>query len=285
MVKPATNGRRIVKLSSLLILVTIALVLLHFVAIKKVHAEKIPAPKPAQTPTSQQLASMAGSINSIVNSDPDIDVGVSIINLNDNQSQQYGVTDPFEAASTAKLITAADYLHHVEAGSASLGDSVNGATAQYELQQMIEVSDDNAWLAFNDLLGHPDLQNYASSIGLTNYDPDLNTLPASDIATLLQKLYEGKLLNSSDTRLLLSYMAAANYSDYIGGVVPGNVKFYHKAGVLDDRIHDAAIIDNGKNPIVLVIFTKNESDESDAAPDQVQIIQQISTAVFNAYSI
>jgi hypothetical protein len=47
--------------------------------------------------------------------------------------------------------------------------------------------------------------------------------------------------------------------------IPAGVKVYHKAGWLDDRVHDAAIIDNGKHPYVLVIFTKDISGDYNAA--------------------
>lgn len=275
--------KRLKKFISLGCLVTAVLLLAHFLTIKHVHAEKSP-PKPAP-PSIQQLVGLSSSINSTMNSNPNIDVSVSLIDLNTNRLQHFGEHAAFEAGSTAKLITAADYLHHVEQGKASLNQIIEGSSAQSELQQMIEVSDDNSWYALNDFLGHADLSSFAASQGLSGYDADTNTLTSNDIALLLQKLYQGKLLNSQHTRLLLGYMAVANYNGYIASVVPANVKFYHKAGFLDDRVHDAAIIDNGKRPIVLVIFTKNELDDTQADPAQVQIIQAIAQAVLNAYSI
>lgn len=274
-----------VKPAGLIALAALVLILIaHFTLIKHTHAQAKTSPK--ESPLSiQQVTAMANSINSIINSHPDIDVGVAIVDLNNDRTEQYGVANPFEAASTTKLITAADFLHHVEDGDDDLHESINGKSAQYELQQMIEVSDDNAWQAFNDKLGHPELLSYASGIGLKDYDPDVNTLPANDIAILLKKLYQGQLLNQRYTKLLLDYMAVANYDGYIGGVIPNHVKFYHKAGVLEDRIHDAAIVDDGKRSLVIVIFTKNEDDENAASPDQSPIIQQIAAAALNAYSI
>ncbi|HVV67098.1 MAG TPA: serine hydrolase [Candidatus Saccharimonadales bacterium] len=274
------------KFITVLVLAGVVIVAFHFVINPKARAQtKNTSALAAKPLDAEQLGALQNNINTTINANPDIDVAVSIVDLGSGQTARYGITDPFEAASTAKLITAADYLHHVEEGDASLNDQINGSSAQYELQQMIVVSDDNAWQAFNDDLGHPDLQSYASSIGLTDYNPDDNTMPANDIALLLQKLYRGQLLDKAHTDLLLGYMSRANYTGYIEAEVPGGVKFYHKAGLLQDRVHDAAIIDNGKRAIILVIFTKNEDDENDPSPAQTQIIQQITTSVLNAYSI
>lgn len=274
------------KFITVLLLALVAIVVFHFAVNPKARAQtKATSSLPAKPLSTEQIGMLQNNVNATINANPDIDVAVSVIDLGSGQTEQYGITDPFEAASTAKLITAADYLHHVEQGEASLNDRFNGHSAQYELQQMIVVSDDNAWQAFNDDLGHPDLQSYAASIGLTDYDPDDNTLTAGDIALLLQKLYKGQLLDKTHTNLLLDYMARANYTGYIEAEVPGSVKFYHKAGLLQDRVHDAAIIDNGKRAIVLVIFTKNEDDENDTSPVQTQIIQDIAQAVLQAYAI
>ena len=235
--------------------------------------------------SSAEITTLGSNVQAIIAQNPDVEIGVAVVDLKTGNRQSYGVADSFEAASTAKLITAADFLHHVEDGNANLSDTVNGNSAQYELQQMIEVSDDDAWAALNDTLGHADLATYAASIGLVNYNVDANTLPATDIATLLQKLYAQQLLNQANTALLLGYMAQANYAQYIGAVVPQNAQFYHKAGYLEDRVHDAGIIDDGTHAVAIVIFTKNAGDDENASPAQPTAIQQIAAAILKAYHI
>lgn len=262
--------------------VLIILVLQHLIFAKHALGHEVKA-KVVKPLTSAQLAKLSNNINQIINNNQDIDIAVSVIDLKTSAHQNYGLQDPFEAASTGKLITATDFLHHVEQGSDSLNETINGDTAKYELQQMIVISDNDAWQTFNDLLGHDDLESYASSLGITNYSADYNTLTADDIAILLQKLYTNQLLNKSDTQLLLGYMAKANENNYIGPAAPSDAKFYHKAGILDDRVHDAAIIDNGKRPIVLVIFTREDGDED--YTNRAQIIQQITAQVLRSYSI
>lgn len=250
------------------------------------HAQASTTPPPSSVAkTTQPLintSSLGPAMNSIISNYPGLQIGVSVINLNTGEKFNYGVQDPYIGASVSKLITASLYLHNVEDGNASLLDTINDQPAKYKLQQMIEQSDNDAWVAFNSILGHDNLQNYAQQIGLQNYNATDNTVTPSDVALLLQQLYTGKLLSKTNTQLLLSYMQNANEADYIPAAVPSGVKVYHKAGYLDDRAHDAAIIDNGQNPYILVVFTKS----SDAYDFQqgIQLFHQITgatTSVFN----
>jgi beta-lactamase class A len=220
------------------------------------------AAKPSLSATQQ--AEMSKEVNNIISNYPSLETGVAVTDLNSNKSYQYGVNQPYIAASISKLITACLFLHEVEAGKYSLSDAVGDASAKYQLRQLIEQSDNDAWLAFNDLLTHDSLKDYANSIGINNYDPDENTLSVSDVALLLSKLYKNQLLSPANTKLLLSFMQNANEDDFIVASVPDGAKVYHKAGWLDDRVHDAAIIDDGKHPYVLVIFTKDDSGQYDS---------------------
>jgi beta-lactamase class A len=233
--------------------------------------------------SASQAAAMASQINAVITAHPDMNIGVAIEDLNTEKSYHYGVSEPFIAASISKILTATLFLHKVENGQQTLSEAVGGYTAQYELQQLIEVSDDNAWANLNDLLTHDALLAYARQIGLTNYDPDQNTLSVGDISLLLSKLYKNELLNDDHTNLLMTYMHDANYDNWIVASVPTGVKIYHKIGFLDDRMHDAAIIDNGKHPYVLVIFTKM-ADGSDYDSDEGhQVFAAITTASVQAF--
>jgi beta-lactamase class A len=220
---------------------------------------------------------MGDDVNAIISAHPEFDTGVAVQDLNSGKTYTYGENQPYIAASVSKVLTATLYLHEVEQDEASLSDQVGNATAQYQIQQLIENSDNDAWQALNDLLGHDELKAYADQIGLDNYDPDENTLTVDTIATLYGKLYKNELLNKSDTKLLLSYMKNANETEFISASVPDSVTVYHKAGWLDDRIHDAAIIDNGKHPYVLVIFTKAQNGTYDTTVGQ-QVFTDITKA-------
>lgn len=199
---------------------------------------------------------MGQQINSIISRYPNMQVGVSVININDGKQYNYGVNKGFIAASTSKLLTATLFLHQSESGKTSLTQTINNDTAQHQLKSMIVDSDNDAWSAFNTLLTHDALKAWANQIGMSSYDVENNIDTPSDIALLLSKLYKNELINQQNTRLLLGYMQNANEAEYIVSAVPKNVNVYHKAGWLDDRINDTAVIDDGKNPYVLVIYSK-----------------------------
>lgn len=228
-------------------------------------------------PKAENIDSMSNKINNIIASHRQMQVAVSVVTLNDSAKHTYGVTNGFLAASTAKLISACVFLHQVEQGSRSLDDTINGKTADVQIKQMIELSDNTAWVNINTELTHPTMKQWADGIGLVGYDVEKNILTADDIALLLSKLYKGELLNKQHTQLLLSYMQDANETQYIVSGVPTGVKVYHKAGWLDDRINDAAIIDDGKMPYVLVIYSKANSGTYDTSVGQ-EMFKQITSA-------
>lgn len=225
---------------------------------------------------------MSEQINAIITAHPELQIGVSVVNLKNNQAVNYGVAEPFEAASTGKLITAVLFMHRVEQGQDSLSETLGGLRASTQLQKMIVDSDNTAWKVLNDHLSHAELKQYASEIGINSYSPDKNTISVSDEALLLSKLYQKKLLNPGHTTTLLGYMKNAEGGNYISKAVPSGVTLYHKAGWLDDRAHDVAIIDDGKQPYVLAIFTKANSGMYDftAGPQIFQQITSSTTQVF-----
>ena len=247
----------------------------------KASAAKVVIAKP--TLNTAQATAMAAQINSVISQHPDMDIGVSMRDLDNDQSYHYGVSSPFIAASISKVLTATLFLHQVEQGQQSLNEDVDGNSASYELQQLIEISDNTAWSNLNDLLTHNALATYAQSIGLQNYDPDQNTLTVDDISMLLDKLYKNELLKPADTQMLMNYMHDANYDGYIVASVPSNVKVYHKVGFLDDRVNDAAIIDNGKHPYVLVIFTKMDDGGDYDNTEGHQVFADITTTTTGVF--
>lgn len=238
-------------------------------------------PHPAKTIS---LAAMNSAVNGVISKNSDIDFEVAVTDLNNGSQLSFGQSGPMTAASVSKVMTATDFLSQVELGNESLGETLeDGNTAGYDLQQMIVVSDDTSWDSLNDELGYTQLQSYANNIGLSSYDYETNTLSAQDTATLFSELYQGKLLNHSDTQLLLGYMQQANYRNLIIPAVPSSDTVYHKVGEYDDNVNDAAIITNGKQTIVLVIFTNGNGiyDWSDRAT----MIQSITTPILEYFNL
>lgn len=246
--------------------------------------EQIEKPK-NETQKELDHTQMAAEINAVISEYPGMDIGVSWVDIKTGQTGNYGVQNPFVAASTAKLLTAIAFLRDVENGTNSLDEMVGSRSAKDALEAMIVRSDNQAWADFNtSVLSHQELATYASSIGLTNYDPDRNTITPADLARLLSDLYQHRLINKQHTTLLLSYMERAYEApvQFIPNLAPSGVKVYHKPGYLTDRLHDAAIIDNGTRPYVLIVFSKSRSGvyNSTAGTD---VFTRIANASFDSF--
>lgn len=241
------------------------------------HAAALAANEHRQT----QRQAFANTANKVINSNPGITFSVAAIDLNTNSQQVFGSTDPMEAASVGKLLTAALFLHETENRQASLGQTIGDGNAKDELQLLIQQSDDTAWQYFNDFLGHAALQDYAQSLGLASYDVDANSISTTDVAKLLRQLYLGHLLDARDTHLLLSFMTNTNYEDIVTPAVPTGDKIYHKVGLIDDNVNDAAIITSGQKSLVLVVFTDGHGAQN--WDQRAGMIQQIAAACIQAY--
>lgn len=242
-------------------------------AVTEEQKEELPK---IDTPALQQ------KIDGIIAQHPNLQISVSYTDIKSSESVHTGVQAPYIAASTSKLLAAALFLSEAQKSKYRLDQQVGGAPAGSQLQLMIEKSDNSSWNAFRTLLGHHALERYAKEIGMTSYHSEGNTGSPSDIAVLLEKLYGNKLLNRDYTELLLSYMQNASESQYISAAVPQDSKVYHKAGYLQDRAHDAAIIDNGKQPFVLVVFTKSNSGAYNFELG-TRIMHEITSAALSAY--
>ena len=220
------------------------------------------------------------NVNAIINNNPSIDIGVSVIDINTNTKANYGIQDNFAGASTTKVLTAAAYLHDVETGRSSLTQSLSGATAQQQIRRMINQSNNTSWEVLNSAVGSTRLELYAHQQGMSSYKYYGNLMTSSDQALLLSKLYKQELLNESNTRLLLSFMQNTNNEDMIPVVKPNGSTLYHKYGQLDDRLHDSAIVVYKNRPIVLVIYTKGGASDGSNYASRTKLIQSIAQSVF-----
>ena len=279
--KTAGPSRRWLLKAIVLLLVALPVGLLTFKINTHVKAADHQAVLAAKVQKQSQLEVFRKAANGVIAANPGITFSIAAIDLNSGASQDLGTSDSMEAASVAKLLTAALFLHQTETGQDSLNEQFGGASASYQLQQLIQQSDDNAWALFNDYLGHSALLTYSRQIGLASYDPDTNTITASDVALFLEKLYQGKLLSRSHTSLLLSFMQNTNYEGFITPAVPTGDTIYHKVGLVDDNVNDAAIITHGRQAFALVIFTDGHGTEDWAT--RASLMQKIARSAISGY--
>ena len=192
---------------------------------------------------------------------------------------EYGVQAAFVAASTAKVLAAEAYYHLVETGGASLDDPLGAYTAEFQLQAMIQQSDNDSWSLIMDAVGHAELTDYAASIGV-DYAPTSNTLTPAEMARILAGLYSGTLLEPGHTAQLLSYMQDTNYETLIPAAVPAGITVFHKYGLLAGQLHDAGILAQDGKAYALVIYTKGAGLGS--VPERTEVIHQLTAAVVEA---
>lgn len=217
---------------------------------------------------------MNAAINRIVAAQQ-YSIGVSLEDISTGDVLTYGATTPFDAASTAKVVAACAFYHLVETGHASLAQPMGAYNAQFNLKEMINISDNDSWHNITAAVGIDNLKAYAASIGV-DYDTDTNSLTPSGEARILSQLYAGKLLNKADTAQLLSYMQNTNEESMIPAAVPSSITVYHKYGLLDGALHDAGILAQGTTRYALVIYTQNTDDSDDVArTDTIQSITRI----------
>lgn len=215
-------------------------------------------------------------ISALISENSQYEIGVTIQSVASGQQKTYGVATPFVAASTSKLVVAAAYYKAVEKGTLSLDTDLENYPAWYQIKQMVQQSNNNSWDLLVAQMGRPALQAYARSIGI-DYTTGINTISTSGMATFLTKLYQGKLLNKEHTDQLLAYMQNTNDELLIPAAVSGGVTVYHKYGLFDGTLHDAAIITKNGESYALVIYTNDDTDSTD--PQRTALIHRITELV------
>lgn len=237
-------------------------------------------PQAAQrTPVAAAPDSLEEKIDAVISDAGDYRVGVALSDISGDAALTFGDTDLFTAASTAKIITAAAYYHLVENGEAALDEPMGDYDAAFQLESMVNESNNDSWLLLMDAVGYPRLTDYAASIGVT-YDPGKNVLTPADMALVLKQLYAGKLLNAENTAELLGYMQDTNNEDLIPAGSRSGIEVHHKYGELGGDLHDAAILNYRGSTFALVVFTENADGTED--PAQAETIRDITRTVEDA---
>lgn len=242
------------------------------------------APASAAAPAPSAIdAELEAEINAVIDANSDYQVGVAVVDVSDGADpadvHEYGVQAPFVAASTAKVLAAEAYYHLVETGEASLDDRLGAYTAEFQLQAMIQQSDNDSWSLIMDAVGHEELAEYAASIGV-DYAATSNTLTPAEMARILGGLYSGELLEPADTAQLLSYMQDTNNESLIPAAVPDGITVFHKYGLLNGALHDAGILAKDGKAYAVVIYTKGAGMES--VPARTEVIHDLTSAVAGA---
>ncbi len=247
---------------------------------KKTQKQAKVAPIDTQTPKPQADA----ALNQIIASwarQYSFKSSVVVTELTGNlRSASYNPTSSVVPASTYKIYVAYALLHGIEQGGYTLNTKTDdGNTILTDLQNMILNSDNDAARTLGFLYGWKNINTLLQSQGINstnlyNYVPP-STLPigdkhttATDLATVLNKLYNGQLLNQTNTQLLLNLLETQHYRERIPAGVPSGVTVADKPGWLGPADgesgyteNDAAIVYGPKSTYILVITTTGSATQ------------------------
>lgn len=228
------------------------------------------------TPSTSVAASLRNKIESVLDEAAEYRIGIALSKAPDGEDLTFGDTSTFTAASTAKILTAAAYYAMVEDGRANLDDPMGNYDASFQLEAMVNKSNNVSWLLLMEAVGYQQLSDYATSIGVA-YHPQRNLLTAAEMALILKQLHAGELLNADHTAQLLGYMQDTNYQGLIPAAAGPNIEVHHKYGRLHGRLHDAALLTHRDSTYALVIYTKNPGGVR--SNDQIEIIQRLTAVI------
>lgn len=194
---------------------------------------------------------------------------INVSNL-DLREASHNKDEPMIPASAYKVYLAYAVMHSIEKGSLSMAtETQGGQTIEQCLNEMIINSDNVCANNIGLLIGWDKANQMLKEIGLTstdlnNYDSSGERIngnketTAADMTIFLKKLYEGAILNDSDTNKLIELMKQQVRRERIPAGLPADVEVASKPGWLGGVQTDAGIVYGQKSIYLIVIFT-NES--------------------------
>jgi beta-lactamase class A len=147
-----------------------------------------PSAAPGEPVTGVVAQSAAAAVDAVDAAHAGVDIGAAVLDLDTGQvALGAGGSDPFYAASVAKLLTVVDVLHRAETGDLTLTDPETGW-----IEQALRVSDDSAmnrlWDTFG---GSATVADVIDLVGLSGSAPPDDpsqwgetTVTAADVVTL-----------------------------------------------------------------------------------------------------
>lgn len=192
---------------------------------------------------------------------PGTSYSIGIQDLKNDEYFSYNDEKAQHAASVSKVLTAIVLLDKVDKGSLSLADPLGAYNVEFQLEKMVNISNEPSWDLIDNLLKISPQNQYAKRIGLTSVNLVKNVMSVKDTTTLLKKLYKGELLSEASRERLYGYMQNTESEDYFSPAFKKfDVPFYHKTGKYKGEGHDAAIVELENSPFILVVFSNNNTN-------------------------
>src|ERR1700720_3298048 len=265
-------------------------------------------------PTEKQTVLWMKLEKSILDIDRSLDgvMGVAIVDLADGHKYLLHANDVFPQASSIKICVLAELYRQAQQGKLKLTDlyTVNAAdlvqdsdimggltpgvtkiTLRDLATMMVAVSDNSATNVLIDRVGMENVNAFLDSLGLrhTRLRRKMMDLKAaaegrenistpSEMAKLLQALYQGKILNKEMTDDFFKVLATHKDS-WIPRHLPDDLRIADKPGALKGVRNDSGVIFVDKRPYILCVMTTYLRRERDGE----EAISNISLAAWRMF--
>ena len=110
-----------------------------------------------------------------------------------------------------------------------------------------------------------------------------NKASAHDLGQVLEKLYQGELLDEHWTEFCLDVLSRQTFNTRIPRYLPKEVTVYHKTGTIAGVVNDIGVIELGpKSGLVVVVLVEQVAEGHEGRAEQ--LIADISRAAYKAYT-
>lgn len=167
-------------------------------------------------------------------------------------------------------------------------------TIEELIELMVTESDNTAANMLIDYMGFETLNKYFKKLGLNNTNlvrlmMDFesrglgveNYTTAEDLAILLDKIYNNRLINKSVSRKCLEVLKRQKIRDRIPAKLPFNTVVAHKTGLERNVCHDAGIVFTPKGDFIICVLIRHNNKIARPAK---RFISRIALDVYNYYN-
>ena len=250
----------------------------------------------------QKIALLETKVNELAATYEELEPGIFLVDLDNNDYVNINGGSPFASASTIKVPVLVALFQDIDRGKVSLDemlvmrqDLIAGGSGnmQYEepgtqysvletATRMIIISDNTATNMLIERLGGADALNQrflewglATTI-INNPLPDLtgtNKTSPEDLSTLLIAVEEGKLISLRSRDRLFQIMRRTRTNTLLPEGLEEDAIIAHKTGDIRSVLGDTGLVDmpNGKRYVISVLVKRPDND-----PKAKELIQKIS---------
>ncbi len=233
----------------------------------------------------------------------DGEFGVAAKDLTTGETYSFGLNQPFDAASTMKLLFASYMYHQASNNQLDLnemitipaGDVQHYGTGVIQYQAgpyqfsyrelarlMMEKSDNTAGYVLAKKLDEQGLQDYAGGLGMSQTSVANNQTAAVDMVKLDTAIYQNRVADPELTKELLGILDDSAFEDRLPAKLPNGAKVYHKTGdALGGGLHDTGIVVYRGHAYAVAIFTDNQGANQDRTKARMADASRDIFAYFN----